>query len=91
MNKKELIESVALKTGLTIKSSTAALNAMIDIVQDEVIAGSKVQLMGFGTFGKKLRGERKSYNPFTKTFTKTKSSTIPYFKPGKNFKDMVKR
>lgn len=52
MNKAELITSMAEKSQLTKKDAEAALKAFIDSVQEALENGEKVQLVGFGTFGK---------------------------------------
>ena len=53
MNKTELIDVMASKTGMTKKNAEAALNAFVETVQEAVKADDKVQLVGFGTFENK--------------------------------------
>ncbi len=50
VNKAELIASVSEKTGFTKKDSEAAVNAFVTCVEEALVAGDKVQLIGFGTF-----------------------------------------
>lgn len=50
MNKAELIASVSEKTGFTKKDSEAAVNAFTACVEEALVQGEKVQLIGFGTF-----------------------------------------
>ncbi len=89
MNKVELVEAMAAKTGLSKKDSEAALKAFIETVEFEVKKGRKVQLVGFGTFEVSKRAARKGRNPKTGEPMKIKASKAPKFKPGKAFKDMV--
>ena len=89
MNKVELVEAMAKKTGLSKKDAEAALKAFIDTVEFEVKKGRKVQLVGFGTFELTKRAARKGLNPKTKEVIKIKASKAPKFKPGKGFKDFV--
>ena len=87
MNKVELVEAMAKKTGLSKKDAEAALKAFIDTVEFEVKKGRKVQLVGFGTFELSKRAARKGRNPQTGEAMKIKASKTPKFKPGKAFKD----
>ncbi|HCI23844.1 MAG TPA: integration host factor subunit alpha, partial [Lachnospiraceae bacterium] len=50
MNKTELIDAMASKTGMTKKNAEAALNAFVETVSEELVKGGKVALTGFGTF-----------------------------------------
>ncbi len=59
MNKTDLINSIAAKSGLNKKNSEAALNALIASVEDSLKAGDKVVLVGFGTFEVRKRAARK--------------------------------
>ena len=65
MNKAELIEEVALKGNLTKKDAEAAVDAVIDVITDALVAGQEVKLSGFGIFAKKMRAEREGTNPAT--------------------------
>ena len=53
MNKTELIDAMASKTGMTKKNAEAALNAFVETVSEELVKGGKVALTGFGTFEEK--------------------------------------
>ena len=66
MNKAELIASMAEKCQLTKKDTEKALKAFMDIVQETLAKGEKVQLVGFGTFEVKERAARIGRNPRTK-------------------------
>ena len=63
MNKAELIASMAEKSGLTKKDAEKAVNAFMESVNDALVKGEKVQLVGFGTFEVKTRKERKDATP----------------------------
>ena len=62
MNKAELIAAVAEKAGISKKDSEKAINATFDTIAASMEAGEKVQLVGFGVFEVKERGERISVN-----------------------------
>ncbi len=89
MNKTELVAAIAEKTELSKKDSEKALKAFIDTVTEELKAGGKVQLIGFGTFDVTKREARKGRNPQTKKTITIKACKAPKFKVGKALKDAV--
>lgn len=89
MNKTELIAAVAEKAGLTKKDVEKAISATLETIKEEVALGGKVQVVGFGTFEPRHRSERIGKNPRTKTEIIIPASTVPAFKAGKAFKDIV--
>ena len=89
MNKTELVASVAEKSGLTKKDSEKAVNALFASIEEALVAGDKVQLVGFGTFEVRERKERKGQNPQTKKPITIPAPKVPAFKAGKNLKDVV--
>ncbi len=92
MNKAELIAAVAEKTGLAKKDAESAVNAAINVVRDELIAGEKVQLIGFGTFEVRQRKARTGRNPRKPGETiEIAASKAPVFKAGKALKDSVNK
>ena len=91
MNKVELVEAIAKKTGFTKKDSEAALKATIETIEKQLIKGDKVQLVGFGTFEVAKRPAREGRNPKTGATMKIKACKAPKFKPGKALKDAVNK
>lgn len=91
MNKSDLINSIATKSGLNKKNSEAALNAFIASVEDVLTKGDKVTLVGFGTFEVRKRAARKGRNPQTKKEITIPASKAPVFKAGKGLKDIVNK
>ena len=94
MNKTELIkatkEIVSQELeGVTVKDTGIFVEATIKAIQDAVIAGDKVQLIGFGTFETVERAERQGRNPKTGETMTIAASKAPKFKAGKAFKDAV--
>ena len=55
MNKADLVASIAAKAGLTKKDAEAALNAVVASIEEALVKGDKVALVGFGTFETKTR------------------------------------
>lgn len=89
MNKTELIAAVAEKAEISKKDSEKALKAFIDVVTDELKAGGKIQLVGFGTFEVSERAAREGRNPQTGKTMKIDACKAPKFKAGKALKDAV--
>lgn len=89
MNKTEFIAAVAEKAEISKKDSEKALKAFVDVVTEQLKAGDKVQLVGFGTFEVSERAAREGRNPQTgKTMTIT-ACKAPKFKAGKALKDAI--
>ncbi|MCL2408400.1 MAG: HU family DNA-binding protein [Oscillospiraceae bacterium] len=89
MNKAELINEIAMNSGLSKKDSEKALAATIDAVTNALAKGEKVQLVGFGIFEVKDRAARTGRNPKTKEVIQIPATRTPQFKAGKAFKDAV--
>ena len=89
MNKTELIAAAAEKAGLSKKDMEKAVTAALDAITEALVKGDKVQLVGFGAFEVKERGERIGRNPQTKEEIKIPASKAPVFKAGKALKDAV--
>ena len=88
MNKAELIEALAARLG-DRKTATAALDAVISEVQGAVTKGDKVAITGFGSFEKRVRNARTARNPRTGEAVKVKKTSVPAFRPGTAFREMV--
>lgn len=91
MNRAELVEAMAAKTGDSKKATDEALRAFIDVVTDALVKGDKVQLVGFGSFEVRTRAARKGHNPQTKAEIKIPACKAPAFKAGKALKDIVNK
>ena len=89
MNKSDLIAAVAAKTGETKKNAEASINALIDVIEESLKDGEKIQVVGFGSFEVRERAERKGRNPQTGKEMKIAAKKAPVFKAGKALKDAV--
>ena len=89
MNKTEFIAAVAEKAEISKKDSEKALKAFVDVVTEQLKAGDKVQLVGFGTFEVSERAAREGRNPQTGETMKIAASKAPKFKAGKALKDAI--
>ena len=89
MNKSELVAAVAAKAGLSKKDGEKAVNAVVDAITDALVAGEKVQVVGFGSFETKKRNARVGRNPKTKEEIQIPATRVASFKAGKALKDAV--
>lgn len=88
MNKSELIASMSEKSELTKKEAELALNAFMKSVEEALVNGDKIQLVGFGTFEVKQRAERQGRNPRNpEEVIQIPASKAPVFKAGKSLKE----
>ena len=91
MNKTELINVVAQRTGLTRKDAERCLNTALETITASLEQGDKVQLSGFGSFEVKDREARIGRNPRTKEAIEIPATRTPVFKPSKALKDNVSK
>ena len=86
MNKGELVESIASRSGLDKRQAEGALNAFVDAVMDAVKGGDRVAILGFGSFNPRSRSARTGRNPQTGAPVKIAASKSVGFAPGAAFK-----
>ena len=89
MTKTDLINAVAAKAEISKKDADKAVSAVLSAISDSLIAGEKVQLVGFGTFEVRDRAAREGKNPATGEKTTIAATKVPAFKAGKALKDAV--
>ena len=91
MNKTDLINNIAEKSGLTKKDVEVVLNGFLGEVTDALSSGDKVQLIGFGTFETRKRSGRTGRNPQTGQPLKIAAKKVARFSPGADLKTAVNR
>lgn len=92
MNKAELVACLAEKTGFTKKDAEVAVNTFVACVEEALVKGDKVQLIGFGTFETRQRKARQGRNPRKPgEIIKIEAAKAPVFKAGKALKDAVNK
>lgn len=89
MNKSEVIAAMSEKSGLSKKKCEDALDAFVTSIGDGLKNGSKVKLLGFGTFEVKQRAARIGRDLRTKAPVNIPASRQPVFRPGKALKEVV--
>lgn len=92
MNKAELVGKIAEETGFKKKDAEAALDAVLNSIEEALVNGESVRLIGFGTFETRSRKARKGRNPQKPdTIIDIPASKAPVFKAGKSLKDAVNK
>jgi len=90
VNKAELVAKMAEKSSLTKKDAELALNSFMESVEEALVAGDKVQLVGFGTFDVRERKPRQGRNPRNpEQVIDIPASKAPVFKAGKTLKEQI--
>jgi len=89
MNKGDLIDKIAEKSGMTKADSAKALNSTLEAINEALTAGDKITLVGFGTFGVTYRKERNGIDPKKKTAIKIADKVSVKFKAGKELSTAV--
>ncbi len=82
MNKAQLIDAMASKSGLSKNDSKKALEAFIDSVTDALKANDRIQLVGFGSFSVAERSARTGRNPRTGEVINIPAKKVVKFKAG---------
>ncbi|MCD8043045.1 MAG: HU family DNA-binding protein [Tannerellaceae bacterium] len=90
MNKTEFISAVAEKAGLSKVDAKKAVEAFVETVSDELKAGGKVALLGFGSFSVAEKAARKGVNPKTQQPIDIPARKAVKFKAGAELADLVK-
>ena len=92
MNKAELVAAVAEKTNFTKKDAEVAINAVVASIEEALVKGEKVQLIGFGTFETRERKARQVRIPRQpEEVIEFAACKAPVFKAGKALKDAVNK
>lgn len=91
MTKADLVKAITEKANCPKKDAEKALNTVMDCITDAIMSGDKVQIVGFGTFEVRERGEKKCKNPRTGEEMITPAKKAPVFKAGKALKDAVNK
>ncbi|MEU1852042.1 HU family DNA-binding protein [Streptomyces sp. NPDC019990] len=88
MNKAQLVEAIADKMGGR-QQAADAVDHVLDAIVRAVVAGERVSVTGFGSFEKVDRPARYARNPQTGERVRVKKTSVPRFRAGQGFKDLV--
>lgn len=89
MTKAQLVTEVSRNAGVTKKDAERMVNTVIESIVDSLKGGEKIELRGFGSFRIRKRGSRIGRNPKTGARVAVPSKRVPYFKPGKELREML--
>ena len=91
MNKTDLIDKIAAGAGISKADSKKALDATVNALKEALIAGDKIQLVGFGTFSVNERPAREGINPATKEKIQIAAKKVAKFKAGAELADALNK
>ena len=89
MTKADLVEKVANVAELTKKDAETLVEVVFECIIDSLNRGEKIELRGFGSFRVRSRNSRRGRNPKTGASVDIPAKRAPYFKPGKELKELV--
>ncbi len=90
MTKAELIDSVSRKVdGLTRAQVDVLVGTVFGSIKDALAVGDKVEIRGFGSFRLRYRASREGRNPKSGAVVRVPAKHVPFFKAGKELKEMV--
>ena len=89
MNKSELADRLAGRTGMSKAVAKDAVDGVFAVIGEALANGEEARILGFGTFGARNRPARTARNPRTGENVAVAASTVPVFKAGKPLKDAV--
>lgn len=89
MTKAELVDEVARNSDLSKKDAEVIVQTVLDSIVDSLKSGEKVELRGFGSFRLRERASRQGRNPKTGEKVFVPAKKVPYFKPGKELKELI--
>jgi integration host factor subunit beta len=89
MNKSELIESLAAKKTLSFKKAEEVVNTVFNSMTEALLSGDRIEIRGFGSFVVKEYEAYTGRNPKTGESISVKAKKLPFFKVGKELKEMV--
>ncbi len=91
MTKADLIEEVSAVSRLSKKSSEVVVNTFFDSIVGSLQRQEKIELRGFGSFKLRQRRARIGRNPKTGERVEVPAKIVPYFKPGKDLRELVNK
>jgi DNA-binding protein HU-beta len=91
MNKGEFIDRLSDRTDLTKKEARKLLDSVLDLIQETLLQGEEVKLVGFGKFAVRARKASSRINPQTKRPIQVAAKVVPLFRPGKELKRQIEK
>jgi DNA-binding protein HU-beta len=89
VNKKDIVDKIALDACLTRAQASRALDALVQGIQASLVRGDRVTISGFGTFGVSHRKARRVRNPRNGSHMEVAAKRVPRFAPGMELKSAI--
>lgn len=89
MTKADLVEAVAINSDLSKRDAEVIVQTVLDSIVDSLKSGEKIELRGFGSFRLRERSSREGRNPKTGETVFVPAKRVPYFKPGKELRELI--
>jgi DNA-binding protein HU-beta len=89
VNKASLVSEVVKRTDLARSEAARVVDAVIQVIREQVARGQRVSLSGFGTFERVRRNARTGRNPHTREAVSIPARNAPVFRPGAVFREAV--
>ena len=90
MTRSELIKKISLENKLLTEDQvTIVVTTLIEIIKEALAAGDKVEIRGFGSFRLRTRKSRLGRNPRTGEQVSVPEKHVPFFKTGKELRELV--
>jgi integration host factor subunit beta len=89
MNRSDLINALKEEANLSRKDSEKIVDTFFQTITDTLASGERVEIRGFGSFTVKKYKPYTGRNPKTGVQIRVPSKRLPFFKVGKELKEMV--
>ena len=89
MNKAELVQAAAVKAEVSHRDAEIVVDALLELIEEQLVAGESVKISGFGIFEKKERAARVGTNPATGEKIQIPAARSIVFKPSKGLKEKI--
>ena len=89
MNKADLVDELAKNNGFTKKDAEVIVETVLESIKEALNSGDEVELRGFGSFRLRKRNPRQARNPKTGEAVQVPAKRVPYFKLGKQLKELI--
>jgi integration host factor subunit beta len=89
MNKSQLIQTLAKRENLTIRTAEDVVNSFFREIEKSLVRGDRVEIRGLGSFKVKQYDSHDGRNPKTGKIIRVRSKKLPFFKVGRELKERV--
>ena len=89
MTKADLINKIAEKLHLQTRQAETVVNLIFEMMSDTLKKDDRIEIRGFGTFANRVYGSYTGRNPKTGATVTVEPKRVPFFKVGKDLKQMV--